>query len=105
MNFKNCNKNKLTSNIIQILGKHLNLEEFRVFYFGSRVSGKGSERSDIDVGLLGTLQIPIEKMEKIKEDIENLPYLYKIELVDFTQVSEEFKKVAMQNIEEIKIND
>jgi len=40
-------------------------------------------------------------MYEIREDLENLPILYKLEIVDFKKVSPDFKKVALQNIEDI----
>ena len=40
-------------------------------------------------------------MLKIKEEIENLPILYKIDIVDINQSSPIFRKVALKNIEPI----
>jgi len=39
---------------------------------------------------------------KIEEEIENLPTLYKIDIVDFEEVSDEFKKEAFKDIEYVK---
>lgn len=85
---------KLKKEISDIVGKYLDLSEYKIFFFGSRVSGKGDERSDIDVGIEGSEEIPHEIMSKIKEDIENLRILYKIEVVDFQNISSDFHKVA-----------
>ena len=38
-------------------------------------------------------------MAKIKEDFENLPILYKIDVVDFKKVSLDFYDLAKQKIE------
>ena len=38
-------------------------------------------------------------MAEMKEDIENLPTLYKIDLVDFATGSDDFKKEALAEIE------
>jgi hypothetical protein len=38
---------------------------------------------------------------QIEEELENLPILYKIDLVDFRKASEEFKKIAKEKVEYI----
>lgn len=92
---------KLKQEILQIVGRHLNLDEYHLFFFGSRVNGKGTERSDIDVGIEGKSEIAVEIMGKIGEELEKLPILYKIELVDFKKVPADFRKVATKTIETI----
>lgn len=46
--------------------KHLDLNKYRVFVFGSRVTGKSSERSDIDIGIDGATAVSAVIMESIK---------------------------------------
>ncbi len=89
---------KLKNEILEIIGKHLDLHSYQVFFFGSRVIGKGNERSDIDIGIEGPESVSFQILSNIEEEIENLPTLYKIEIVDFKQVSSDFYKVALQNI-------
>ncbi len=93
---------RLKKEILQIVGKHLDMEGCSVFFFGSRMTGEGNERSDIDVGIEGATVIPYEIMAAIKEEIENLPTLYKIDMVDFQSVSPAFREVALQEIERIR---
>ncbi|MEK7189472.1 MAG: nucleotidyltransferase domain-containing protein [Patescibacteria group bacterium] len=45
---------KLKKELKDIAAKYLDLKKYHLFFFGSRVTGKGSERSDIDVGIEGT---------------------------------------------------
>lgn len=92
---------KLKKEILQIASRHLDLEDYHLFFFGSRVNGKGDERSDIDVGLEGKNEVPIEVMGRINEELSRLPILYKIELVDFKKVPPDFRKVALQAVEPI----
>ncbi len=82
-----------------IIGNYLNLDQNKIFFFGSRVMGKGNERSDIDLGIEGEKEISWQVMAKIKEDFENLPILYKIDVVDFKKVSPDFYNLAKQKIE------
>lgn len=90
---------KLRQEMKDIVGRYLDLNQYQVFFFGSRVSGKGDERSDIDVGIEGPEKISSRTMSKIKEEVENMPILYKIDIVDFKRTSSDFYEIAMQNIE------
>lgn len=93
---------KLKKEILEIIGKRLDLKEYKVFFFGSRVADGGDERSDIDVGIEGPEPVPLEPLFDIKEDVENLPTLYKIEIVDFKKVSPEFYEVASRRVEAVQ---
>lgn len=99
MRLKYYSLEKLKKEVLEIIGKKLNLKEYQVFFFGSRVENKGTERSDIDIGIEGSKPIPVEKFLDIQEEIENLPTLYKIEVVDFCRVLPKFREVARKQIE------
>lgn len=92
---------QLRKEILAVVGRYLEIGKYRVFFFGSRVEGKGNERSDIDVGIEGPDEVPGEIMAHIKEDVDKLPVLYKIEVVDFSRVSPDFRDVALRHIERI----
>ena len=94
-------KEKLISDLKRVVGKYLDTKNYHLFFFGSRVSGKGNERSDIDVGLEGPTPVPWNILGKIREDLDEIPTLYKIELIDFGHADTDFKKVAKQSIEPI----
>lgn len=102
MNLRYYPVEKLKADLLAIAGRHLDLARYRIFFFGSRITGGGDERSDVDVGVDGPMPVPPEILNAIKEELEELPALYKIDLVDFFSVSEEFKKVALSKIEVIK---
>lgn len=76
---------------------------YRAFFFGSRVTGTASERSDLDVGIESPdgKEVPFEIMSKIKGRCETLPTLFSIDIVDFSKISADFKKVAREKIEVI----
>ena len=101
MRLEHESEEKIKNEILRIMGKHLDLNAYKVFLFGSRVNGKGDERSDIDVGIEGSKEVPLAAMALIEEEIENSPFLYKIEVVDFKKVSPDFYNVAKQRIEPI----
>lgn len=99
MKLEHYSGEKLKKDVLDVIGRHIDLRKYRVFFFGSRVSGKADERSDIDLGIEGSEPIPSVAMLDIQEEIENLPILYKIEVVDFREVSKRFKDVAKQHRE------
>ena len=67
---------------------------YRVFLFGSWVSGRARERSDIDIGIEGPTGVDPQAMAEIREACEALPTLYTIEVVDFSRVPLEFRREA-----------
>jgi predicted nucleotidyltransferase len=99
MRLEHTSLTKLKSDILRIAQKYLTTDEYRVFFFGSRVIGRGSERSDIDIGIEGNAPVPRAVLEKIREELEELPVLYKFDVVDFYHLRPEFKKVALARIE------
>lgn len=50
-----------------------------IFLFGSRAKGTATERSDIDIAVSGVVSHDIYELQ---EELENIPTLYKIDLVD-----------------------
>lgn len=99
MRLKFYSPKNLKKQILEIVGKYLDLKKYKVFFFGSRVAGKGDERSDIDIGIEGPKPVPLRILSQIEDEIEALPILYKIEIVDFCRVVPKFKGVAKQHIE------
>ena len=74
----------------------------KVFFFGSRVKKDNSNRSDIDIGIEGPKKISVRIKLEIEEELDNLPTLYKFDLVDFKEVPERFKKEALRYAEYIR---
>lgn len=99
MKLKHYSIEKLKKEILDIVGKHLDLKKYKVFFFGSRINGAGDDRSDIDVGIEGSKAISLDVLGKIKADIDNIYTLYLIDVVDFKTASDNFKKVAKKDIE------
>jgi predicted nucleotidyltransferase len=95
------NKRDVTDKIIGIISAEMRTPHYRVFYFGSRVAGKGTERSDLDVGIEAEAELPTGLLTAIKEKTDNIPIMQKIDVVDFKRVSNDFKDLALQNIEVI----
>ncbi len=99
MRITHYSEEKLKKEIIRIVSQYLDLEKYKIFFFGSRVRKDNSSRSDIDVGIEGPNPIPIEIMAKIREEVSDLPILYRIDVVDFNNVSKNFYKIAKEHVE------
>lgn len=84
-----------------IMRSELDLRAYKVFFFGSRVTGSGHERSDIDVGIVSKQPVPPARLAAIQEKVAALPFLYYIDIVDFSNVSDDFRDVALQKTEPI----
>ena len=69
-----------------------------IFLFGSRVDGTESLYSDYDLGFFATEDIDA-RLTKLKEAFQNSNIPYKIDLVNFSYVSPEFKKIALEKVE------
>jgi len=99
MRLEYYSQEKLEKQILEIIGKYLDLKKYKIFFFGSRVSGKGSEKSDIDIGIEGPKKFDESIVYNIKDDIEKLNILYKIDVINFTNDGKEFLEVASQHKE------
>lgn len=94
MRLEHYPEEKLKKEVLDIIGRHIDVGAYSVFFFGSRVEGRGTDRSDIDVGIEGSRPVTQRVIDDILEEIEELPTLYKIDIVDFSSVSEKFRNVA-----------
>jgi len=91
----------LERSLVQIFRSYPELAGSRFFFFGSRVTGRGDERSDVDVGILGSKPVPARVWLDLQDAVDDLPFLYKVDLVDFQRVSPAFREVALQATEAI----
>lgn len=89
----------LNKALISAARRNIPFGHYRLFYFGSRVSGRATARSDFDIGVEAENKIPFHVIENIKEELEGLPILQKIDLVDFSRVTEGFSIEAKKNME------
>ena len=71
-------------------------EDVKVVLFGSRARGDFANTSDVDVGLIIGDGVDRRKLVLLREHIEEMNIPYKVEIVDFSTVSEEFKKMALK---------
>jgi predicted nucleotidyltransferase len=72
-------------------------ENVRVFLFGSRARRDHAAASDADIGVVPGAGFHKEKLVLLREFLEGLNIPYKVELVDFSEVSEQFRAEALKD--------
>ena len=94
------------SEIIEKVAKIVRREvkqEFRLFLFGSRAEKTNDVRSDVDIGILAGNPISAKSLFTIREIIDEIPTLLKIDFLDFAAVDDKFQNVALKNAKEITL--
>ncbi len=84
--------------IKQIVRKYLPEDAYKSFIFGSRANGTNRKFSDIDLGLQGPKALSPKEYIKIKNEFDDSDIPYRVDLVDFNNVSDKFKQVSLSNI-------
>lgn len=92
-------KEEIKKMIYEVVKKHLGELNFTLFIFGSQSNFPQLKLADIDVGI--EAQRPLSNLEEsaIWNDLNELPSLYEFDFVDFKKTGNDFRKIAMQNIE------
>ena len=92
---------EIIEEVKQVLKKYLP-EGCRIYLFGSWAKGNAEERSDVDIAILGGQEIDWMTFLKIKEEVENIPTLRKIDIVDLRAVGEQLRKEVIKHGIELK---
>lgn len=71
-------------------------DDVRIILFGSRARNDNCRTSDVDIGIISPGKVDIKKITLLREKIDNLNIPFKIEIVNFSEVSEDFKEEALK---------
>lgn len=82
----------------KIVFKYLDPHDYSVFIFGSRASGQQKKYSDIDLGIESKKPVKSSTIIAMQQEFEDSDLPFTVDIVDFTKVSERFKKVAKQRM-------
>lgn len=87
----------------EAIAKKIVLEELKdfdckIFLFGSRASKENHRFSDMDIGILPGKDFNAKILIPLKEKLNDSVIPFKADVVNFNQVSDKFKKHALQNI-------
>ena len=69
--------------------------------FGSRVAGGHKEYSDLDLALVGRGKLPAEVMESLREAFAESDLPFRVDILDWHAVSEEFRAVIAGKYEKL----
>ncbi|MCX6162924.1 MAG: nucleotidyltransferase domain-containing protein [Ignavibacteriae bacterium] len=72
-------------------------ENVSIALFGSFADSMNTSISDIDIAVIPKEKLKKWKLSLLREKLEELTIPYSIDLVDFSMVSERFKKIALAN--------
>lgn len=72
-------------------------EEVSIALFGSFARGDSNYSSDIDIAIIPTRNLKTGRLSGLREKFEELTIPYIVDVVDFSSVSDNFKKIALQN--------
>lgn len=85
----------MTTQELNLLQKILKryVPEFKVWAFGSRVTGTHKPFSDHDLALVGDEPLAIETRAALVEALSNSSLPYKVDLVDWASTTDSFKEI------------
>lgn len=73
-------------------------ENVKVVVFGSRARNDCRVNSDIDIGIIPSGGMDLNKLALLRAKIEEMNVPYKVEIVNFAEVSEDFRKEALKEV-------
>lgn len=73
------------------------LSGYKVVLFGSRALRSHRERSDFDIGVVGSEPLPLQTYYRISDFLESLPTLYQIDWVDLNRAMDRLRENALKN--------
>lgn len=88
-------KEKIIEEVVKVIRRYL-AEDYKIYLFGSWAKGDAIDTSDLDIGILGKEKAPRDLMMRIENDVQGIPTLRKIDIVDFLAVGEEFRNNALK---------
>ena len=86
--------------LIQILATQI--PEYTVIAYGSRISGKSHQGSDLDLVIIGDEKIPLQKIWKLKEVFEDSNLPFTVDVLDWNAIPVNFRKNIKKKFEVIR---
>ncbi len=84
-------REEIIQEALDIIRRHLPDKELKVFLFGSWAKGSAEPTSDIDIAILGPQPIDDLLLLRIREEINGIPTLRRIDVVDLNNTDERFR--------------
>ncbi|MFW6159758.1 MAG: nucleotidyltransferase family protein [Acidobacteriota bacterium] len=90
-------ENKYLTVLRKVAVDFLKDEKVKIILFGSRSRKDNFPASDVDIGIIPSERIDERKLILLREKIEELNIPYKVDIVNFDDVSSDFKKEAQKD--------
>ena len=85
------NVSEIIARVVAIVRQYLSPDQYEAVLFGSQAQGTALPTSDIDIGIIGTQLVPFAFMAKILDQVEAIPTLRKIDVVDLNTFEPDIK--------------
>lgn len=90
--------NKYLEMIKRVILADVEDQDVAVGLFGSMAAGPVRQSSDVDVAIVPRDGWDHTRLSLLREKLESLNVPYKVEIVDFSTVSEKFRREALKNV-------
>ena len=80
----------------------INIPDFEVWAFGSRITGKPKSYSDLDLVIKGKTKLPLNKLALLKMDFEESDLPFRVDILDWNRISPEFQSLILKGFEVIQ---
>jgi len=85
--------------ILDIVSQYLPSDDWWIFLFGSRAIGNADERADYDIGIFNINHpLSFQVIDNIVSVLEDSDIAFKIDIVDFSKVTENFRAIAGKKV-------
>lgn len=91
--------NEFVERLKECVLESLKGEDLKIILFGSRARKDNIACSDMDIGIIPKGEFDRRKLVLLREGIEELNIPYKVDIVDFSSVSEIFRREALKGAE------
>lgn len=89
-------ENKYILQLKEIIIGFFKDDDVKIILFGSRARKDNYIFSDVDIGILPNKRLDTKKIAYMRERLENLNIPYKVEIINFSEVSANFEKQALR---------
>ncbi len=90
-------EDRYISKLKEIVIEFFKKEKVKIVLFGSRARKDNYVYSDVDIGIIPYGKIDEKNITFLKEKLEESMIPYKVEIVNFQEVSPDLKKVALKD--------
>lgn len=92
---KKMDKDLAIKEVIKKIRKYLP-ENYKILIFGSWAKNNALDASDIDIGILGKEAIAWNLMHKILEEVDEIPTLRSLDIVDLMSVGKNYREKILE---------